>query len=555
MDKRDTINKYYNDSKSFYVYLLSRLYGEPKPKEYLTVDNFSVGALLGTASTILLYVKEDIVDKRKVNGKTSHVSNIVFSELEKSVENIATKDENGYLLGGKRFANASLVVAFVRNVMAHGLYMIDYKHNKIIIKDEDGTILIGINDFIKFVMNGTVSKVDGLFDNQKRKCRVINENLQPNRMKPLSNARELENMIKNFSVLDFIAKKKDGNYIPYNVSVEISETFSKVSGIDDLKELVKLKNKYSSGYDISWTYRKVNKMDAHEMAQSIFSSLPNMDYLKQAYAVALAVNDKYIDSSSERRYLIGGGVNLWTLGMINKHRTVDDEIIDSEFTESKPFLCDHNNLGMAAISMFNALFLYGLDDIYKDNRDGLDFSRLDLSKIQVRDNPVDYSILQGIAKELSIKEKAIDKIDNNISKQRSCLNNLMALGNTQKIEKISELLDELDKKRMILEKDANMLADKYIDMCTYYTNNQDYLYNMGVITGIRNAIAHGNYRIERGNGSFLDAVIIFDDIYEGVNTFYAEVKIGDFVNMMDDSVPVIRQFLNDSEGKKRSLIN
>ena len=78
---------------------------------------------------------------------------------------------------------------------------------------------------------------------------------------------------------------------------------------------------------------------------------------------------------------------------------------------------------------------------------------------------------------------------------------------------------------------------------------------MGVITGIRNAIAHGNYRIERGNGSFLDAVIIFDDIYEGVNTFYAEVKIGDFVNMMDDSVPVIRQFLNDSEGKKRSLIN
>ena len=81
MDKRDTINKYYNDSKSFYVYLLSRLYGEPKLKEYLTVDNFSVGALLGTASTILLYVKEDIVDKRKVNGKTSHVSNIVFSEL------------------------------------------------------------------------------------------------------------------------------------------------------------------------------------------------------------------------------------------------------------------------------------------------------------------------------------------------------------------------------------------------------------------------------------------------------------------------------------------
>jgi len=54
-----------------------------------------------------------------------------------------------------------------------------------------------------------------------------------------------------------------------------------------------------------------------------------------------------------------------------------------------------------------------------------------------------------------------------------------------------------------------------------------YLKNKSIIEGIRNSIAHGNYRIEIGT-CMEDSMIIFEDIYNEEITFKSSISINEF---------------------------
>ena len=570
MNKRDTIIKYYLDNKAMYTYLTGTMYKIPEYQECILDGDYITGAVLGTISTIMLLIKEDIVEKNIVDGKTNHVSRVILSELEKSIDYIAKKDNDGYLIGNRRFDKASTVIAFIRNVFAHGAYEIDYEHKRIIMSDQLGNISLSIDDLALFIMSSTLNKLDASTDDEKVRFKAIGNKVIKNRQKPFYNVRDLENTLSKFSTLEFRAKRKDGKPLFSLASKEFDNAFDNVKSLDDLKLLVMLKDKYKDEYDIEWKFRRITKDNVKEIARDIFPLLPEGTYMDQLNAVGLDMNERFDIDSFEYREIIASSTNLLVLNAIRKSNSVDINTIRNNFSSNMLFY-NHNNLVMAAISMFNALFLYGLDDIYKNNLSGLDFSKLDLSKIQVRDNPIDYEKVNKMADEIIARRRSISSNNSKINKQNTHLNNLMALGKVEKIEKVRETLNGLYREKEILEENLNILTDRYMEMRTFYENNQDYLYNMEVITSIRNAIAHGNYRVERRKDNvneqdsvmndnndyadFLDAVIVFDDIYEGKSTFYAEVKLRDFVSMLDESAYVIQKFLNNGEFKKRTLTN
>ena len=81
-------------------------------------------------------------------------------------------------------------------------------------------------------------------------------------------------------------------------------------------------------------------------------------------------------------------------------------------------------------------------------------------------------------------------------------------------------------------------------------NNIKYLTNESIVNGIRNSIAHGNYRVIF-MGELSKSKIIFDDIYEGKLTFRGEISILDFINMIANNLIVILSFIEKTEILKK----
>ena len=80
-------------------------------------------------------------------------------------------------------------------------------------------------------------------------------------------------------------------------------------------------------------------------------------------------------------------------------------------------------------------------------------------------------------------------------------------------------------------------------------NNKKYFENKAIITGIRNSIAHGNYKIKLSE-KIGDTMITFDDIYLGKTTFHAEVYLVDFYNFIYNNQQIVVDYLESLKGKQ-----
>ena len=131
------------------------------------------------------------------------------------------------------------------------------------------------------------------------------------------------------------------------------------------------------------------------------------------------------------------------------------------------------------------------------------------------------------------------------------MNKVIASGKEEASKKIRASMKELNEKKMEFGKMFIDLSSEYIRLQKYYLDNNDYLYNLAVITGIRNTIAHGNYQIVNKGNDFLDTEIVFDDIYGGENTFHAIVTLRDLADILNESSKVIDEFLDHNKKSKR----
>lgn len=568
MNKEDEILKYFNNNLAFYFKTIDWNLGEnPANPDYeyrdeiLDKDNL-IGAKLSLISNIFLSYKENIVE----NTGSLNYKNIIFNtELENALLMIANKVNDKYEVDGVMFNSAPELVAFIRNSLAHGSYLIDYDMRRVILHSGGKQVEVNVNKLSMFVVSGLQGYLHGEISNSWNRKIVLNRYTSTNREKPLESEKILCNTIENFTVINLNIKKKDGEDIPLYYRDIFEVELKKYRLRHDINVLKELKEKYKNDYDIEFSEEEIDKKTAKYLSSVIYPKTKDLDYQAQN-SIALIKAGKIVNNDK----MIGQITSLQLLQYISKYKTTDLEKIKEKLElekmkrmlESKEInlkeseemiFIDSDIMVNSLLGMFNALFIYPFDDIYDDKEimknlvnTSLDYSKLDLSLIKLNNINLENGEILSLREELNGINRRIQEINNTISIDKASL---------EKVKGNAKAEANINAKITREQRDLNLFQGKLaLVSCkvNYYDNNSQvggYFYNKAIIEGIRNSIAHGNYQVIEAP-SILDSKIIFRDIYFGKETFSCEVGAEDFKNLLIVNMKIILQFLSSRKGEK-----
>lgn len=568
MNKEDEILKYFKNNLAFYFKTIDWNLGEnPANPDYeyrdeiLDKDNL-IGAKLSLISNIFLSYKENIVE----NTGSLNYKNIIFNtELENAVLMIANKVNDKYEVDGVMFNSAPELVAFIRNSLAHGSYLIDYDMRRVILYSGGKQVEVNVNKLSMFVVSGLQGYLHGEISNSWNRKIVLNRYTSTNREKPLESEKILCNTIENFTVINLNIKKKDGEDIPLYYRDIFEVELKKYRLRHDINVLKELKEKYKDDYDIEFSEEEIDKKTAKYLSSVIYPKIKGLDYQTQN-SIALIKAGKIVNNDK----MIGQITSLQLLQYISKYKTTDLEKIKrnlelekmKRMLESKEInlkeseemiFIDSDIMVNSLLGMFNALFIYPFDDIYDDKEimknlvnTSLDYSKLDLSLIKLNNINLNNGEILSLREELNGINRRIQEINNTISIDKASL---------EKVKGNARAEANINAKITREQGDLNLFQGKLaLVSCkvNYYDNNSQvggYFYNKAIIEGIRNSIAHGNYQVIEAP-SILDSKIIFRDIYLGKETFSCEVGAEDFKNLLIVNMKIILQFLSSRKGEK-----
>lgn len=551
MDKIDSMLDYYSGAKAYSLFLLNQFVGDEYDGSYiLDKKNYNV-ARVALISNILLGIKEEIVTKAP---ELKFETQIFVDELAKSVSMIATKADNGYVIDGYSFSDAATVVAMIRNKLAHGNFMFDLDHNRVILDFAGTGVKLNIDKLATFVIYSLKNYFRRVKMKVCEKSFVMNEKAEKNRTKPLKDSKEVKRVISNFKKVEVTLKSKDGVIISKDLADMLDEVIDAYKNTANLKVFTLFKDMVKDKYDFDWDVRYVKFDDLDEFADSLFEVLKGLEYTEAVNAIG----DKVLKRVTEGKKFseISASFNDFILleAAYDLQSTDKDKI--SNYIANKYgnfFVASNEELAAASIGLFNTLFGYLHDDLL-DNENaftsgdntGFDYSTLDFSAFNVSYLKPDNGPIDSHKETYMGASKRLAAIQSKIQKNTESLNAVKLSGNTKAQAVLSANLNN-DK---ILE--ATMISDvasakaTYDDAVDYVTDNSLLVYNRGIINGIRNSIAHGKYTVIQ-SGSFDDVRILFEDIYEGETTFKADISIADFLNFIYSSEAKVVAFVKSKK--------
>lgn len=552
--KKDNIMDYYLGNKAYNLFLQGIIYNNPIYSEGI-LDKKNINATkIGCISNIFLAIKEDLVSK----DKEGYNSRILISELENNVSLIATKENNGYRINNYLFPDAPTLVSVLRNKLAHGLYTMDLEHNRIIFNIESNEVIINIDKLSTYVISCLKSYTKVNNSSIYKRDFVINNKVDTTREKPMKSINELNNFIKNSREIEIILIKKDNTLISNYVVWELENIIDEYRITKNNKLLINFENNYKDEYDFKWNIKKLNDDKTKELSNFILNIIPqNITYNEEVMVILKEYASKMNNNYNKFNVIMENLTNLVLLDEIKENNTINSNILFNKLKEKyNNIYISYNTLISSSIAMFNSLFSYANDDVYKnDNKytlldnNGLDYSKLDLSLINVQIKTIDNTIINELNIRKTAKEKELNLIDTKITKELNNLNIVKSKSNTNAINNITNKLTNLYNIKNTLTIEHNNIINE-LNICNnYYNNNILYLENESIITGIRNSIAHGNYEVVQCN-NINDTYIVFNDIYEGKLTFKGTIKILDFIDLIDNNAIVINEFLNNLDNKK-----
>ena len=555
--KKDNIMDYYLGNKAYNLFLKGIIYNNPIYSEGI-LDKKNINATkIGCISNVFLAIKEELVSK----DKEGYSSRILISELENNISLIATKVDNGYMINNYLFPDAPTLVSVLRNKLAHGLYTMDLEHNRIIFNIESNDVIINIDKLSTYVISCLKSYTKVNNSSIYKRDFAINNKIDTTRTKPMKSINELNTFIKNSRVIEVILTKKDNTLISNYVVWELENIINEYKITKNNKLLINFENKYKDEYDFKWNIKKLNDDKTKELSNFILNIIPeNITYNEEVMVILREYASKMNNNYNNFNVIMENLTNLVLLDEIKENNTINTNILFNKLKKKyNNIYISYNTLMSSSIAMFNSLFSYANDDVYKnDNKytlldnNGLDYSKLDLSLINVQVKTIDNTIINELNIRKTAKEKELNLIDTKITKELNNLNIVKSKSNTNAINNITNTLTNLYNEKNTLTIEHNNIINE-LNICNnYYNNNLLYLENESIITGIRNSIAHGNYEVVQCN-NINDTYIVFNDIYEGKLTFKGTIKILDFIDLIDNNVNVINEFLNNLDNKKYQM--
>lgn len=545
--KIETIKSLYSGAKAYTMFIVEERQHDNAKVDYILEDKYYNCARLGFITNIMLAIKEELVEKVSYHNFESLVFN---NELEKSVKCIASKVSNGYKIDNYVFDTIPNLVATLRDKLAHGNYIIcsNYKEITIILDDKGTTINIEIDKLAKFVTNAMIS-----FIKKQNPKEFVRKNIMFSKIKngdkPLLSKSEVRFVSKNAKRVTIKFKRKDGKDLTEKETERLEEycDILKKDGSNENIEKIKKITMYT--YDFTYERKPIANINYDLIADVLMSSYKNVKLERQLICIAFLI-EKMIDDTNTLQEIMASINNLILLKAIYENKSVDMNYVSTKL-DGKEIFNGIMELANAAITLFQTLFSYANDDVFKNDfeyqqtqSNGLDYGKLDLSKIKVLVYPTDKSPIDVYLEQKKKADREYANIQKNIAKVIENKNNAIKNNNQNAISNINQVLNTLKQTEQIKLQDKIKCDTEYNNACTYEQTNKKHLINRSIINGIRNCIAHGNYRIVHGK-TVSDATLVFEDIHNKKLTFKAVVNPIDFINMIYENEWVVTEFLNN----------
>ena len=548
MNKEETIIKYFSGNYAYDLFLMGVIFGNPIYSEYISNKEYLNGAIVGNISSIFLTIKEKMVDKN---------NNILLpiSLMEKNVNIIANKTDCGYEINGYTFKDSYTLVTTIRNKLGHGEYLIDFAHNRIILKVDGNDIVIQIPKLTNFVISSFSSTLQNYNTSSFTRCFVYTKSII-GKDKERYSLNEYKNMIASYYKYNITIKRKDGSPIEGFIFDRFNETVSSFSKSLDLSELMDFERKVKEDYEVSWKKVSTKNEDTKILASFLYNSTTlNTPYERVIEIIGYEVDKLFNKDKFDNFSMIASGVhNLLLLNSIKELGTSNYEKVHDDIVKKygKLYIAT-DDLAQSLISSFNALFAYGYDDVLHNKNEyqsldleGFDYSLIDTSSFNVEVEKTD----DGYITDLGVKENAIK---NNINKLNnalvSCNNNLAkvtSLGKKDAINKITSQINTINGNINGYNIDLANIQNTLNNVNNYVSTYASLIKNEKIINGIRNSIAHGNYKVILKE-TLKDSLIEFTDFYEGEVTFKASISIDNFVEFLQKSAIEIEKYLSKEE--------
>ena len=548
MNKEETIIKYFSGNYAYDLFLMGMIFGNPIYSEYISNKEYLNGAIVGNISSIFLAIKEKMVDKN---------NNILLpiSLMEKNVNIIANKTDCGYEINGYTFKDSYTLVTTIRNKLGHGEYLIDFAHNRIILKVDGNDIVIQIPKLTNFVISSFSSTLQNYNTSSFTRCFVYSKSII-GKDKERYSLNEYKNMIASYYKYNITIKRKDGSPIEGFIFDRFNETVSSFSKSLDLNELMDFERKVKEDYEVSWKKVSTKNEDTKILASFLYNSTTlNTPYERVIEIIGYEVDKLFNKDKFDNFSMIASGVhNLLLLNSIKELGTSNYEKVHDDIVKKygKLYIAT-DDLAQSLISSFNALFAYGYDDVLHNKNEyqsldleGFDYSLIDTSSFNVEVEKTD----DGYITDLGVKENAIKKNINKLNNALvSCNNNLAkvtSIGNQKGINAITSQINTINGNINGYNIDLANIQNTLNNVNNYVSTYASLLKNEKIINGIRNSIAHGNYKVILKE-TLKDSLIEFTDFYEGEVTFKASISIDNFVEFLQKSAIEIEKYLSKEE--------
>lgn len=548
MNKEETIIKYFSGNYAYDLFLMGMIFGNPIYSEYISNKEYLNGAIVGNVSSIFLAIKEKMVDKN---------NNILLpiSLMEKNVNIIANKTDCGYEINGYTFKDSYTLVTTIRNKLGHGEYLIDFTHNRIILKVDGNDIVIQIPKLTNFVISSFSSTLQNYNTSSFTRCFVYSESII-GKDKERYSLNEYKNMIASYYKYNITIKRKDGSPIEGFIFDRFNETVSSFSKSLDLSELMDFERKVKEDYEVSWKKVSTKNEDTKMLASFLYNSTtPNTPYERVIEIIGYEVDKLFNKDKFDNFSMIASGVhNLLLLNSIKELGTSNYEKVHDDIIKKygKLYIAT-DDLAQSLISSFNALFAYGYDDVLHNKNeyqsldlDGFDYSLIDTSSFNVEVEKTD----DGYITDLGVKENAIknniNKLNNALVSSNNNLAKVTSIGNQKGINAITSQINTINGNINGYNIDLANIQNTLNNVNNYVSTYASLIKNEKIINGIRNSIAHGNYKVILKE-TLKDSLIEFTDFYEGEVTFKASISIDNFVEFLQKSAIEIEKYLSKEE--------
>lgn len=555
--KLDFIKDYYSGNLHFLSFILGLTYDSLEKDEPILDKVFNNAARVGCLTGMLLAIKEDLIEKKE---NLNYDSKIFLEDLEVAVNIIANKTEKGYEMGGYIFNDAPTLFAEIRNKLAHGNFRLDLFHSRIILNKDGKDIILNIKKLCAFVLAATAKHAKRSNKDEYNRNFILTKKALAKRTEPITDKEELKRFLKTYYQISFKIKRKDGKQVEHNIMDEfeaLTELY-KITLNDNI--LFEFKKNIGENYDFIWKIIKPNNKNLDDFAQTLLTILPSdISYDNQIAAISYEMVS-YLDPNYESyNPILAGAHCLMLLDVAYDYASSDKRfIVDEVARKYGETYFNYNEIAVATMNVFNALFSCSIDDLYKNSNeytnienDGLDYSELDLSDI----TPIKYTVNNPLKEELNVQKKAkenklietlesINQIGNNLAKVKE-------KGNAKAELAITNSINRLESIKVLLEKEIEIISDKIKQIDKYEIANEKHLQNKAIIEGIRNSIAHGNYIVKR-NRSIEETRIVFADIYNDEITFLCDIPLRMLVLMEMKNYSVIDDYV-DEKGKEKKV--